>query len=380
MRIAVLTNFVTPYRPALFRELERRCGELRVLVSGRVDSRAQRPTEWTGLHVRLQRSVSFGGEWRHPHRFCERTAIHFPYDTIPQLIEFRPSAIVSGELGLRTLQASVFRSLNKRTRLVIWATLSEETERGRGRLRNLLRSMLLRSADAVIVNGESGARYVRSFGIPKERIFRAPQTTDVGRFLAMPAQREDRSRRRILYVGQLIERKGLMSFAADLVKWSVAHPWHYTELWIAGDGPVKEHLSLLRLPPNLSIRMLGHLSYHQLPEIYAQCGIFAFPTLADEWGLVVVEAMASGLPVLGSCYSQAVEDLVEDGRNGWVFRPDQPEEIRGALDRALCASANELDEMGSNARDKARRMTPACMAEQMISAIRYALMDDSQRS
>ena len=57
-----------------------------------------------------------------------------------------------------------------------------------------------------------------------------------------------------------------------------------------------------------------------MAEVYAKASLFAFPTLADEWGVVVNEAMAAGLPVLGSIYSQAVEELVEDGVSGWVFR------------------------------------------------------------
>ena len=52
-------------------------------------------------------------------------------------------------------------------------------------------------------------------------------------------------------------------------------------------------------------------------------GVLVFPTLADEWGLVVNEALAAGVPVLGSLYSQAVEELVRDGENGWTFRPDR---------------------------------------------------------
>ena len=61
--------------------------------------------------------------------------------------------------------------------------------------------------------------------------------------------------------------------------------------------------------------------HERMAEVYAKASLFAFPTLADEWGVVVNEAMAAGLPVLGSIYSQAVEELVEDGVSGWVFRP-----------------------------------------------------------
>jgi glycosyltransferase involved in cell wall biosynthesis len=125
---------------------------------------------------------------------------------------------------------------------------------------------------------------------------------------------------------------------------------------------------------------LGYVSYDRLPEVYRECGILAFPTLADEWGLVVVEAMASGLPVLGSRYSQAVEDLVVDGQNGWVFRPDRADEVRRGLDSALCASGETLEIMGLRARQRVQAMTPADMADRMMTAIRYALLEGPQSS
>lgn len=370
MRLAVLTNFIGPYRPALFRELERQSGDLRVLVSGA-------GADCVGLPVHAQRSFRFNMHWSHPHDFQETTTIHIPYDTIPQLLKYRPTAIVSGELGMRTLQASLFRLLDKRTRLVIWATVSEITEQGRGWLRPFLRRVLLRSADAVIVNGHSGARYIRRFGIDEAKIFRVPQTTELRHFLDSPIEKPDRRRHRLLYCGRLIPFKGLLPFVDQLAKWCSERTSITTELWIAGDGPAKELLARHPLPSNLSIRLLGHISYDRLPQVYATCGIFAFPTLADEWGLAVVEAMASGLPVLGSVYSQAVEDLVTDGENGWVFRPDQPDGVRHALDCALGASPDKLAQMGSRARERVSRMTPSDMADRMMAAIRYATIHGS---
>jgi hypothetical protein len=96
------------------------------------------------------------------------------------------------------------------------------------------------------------------------------------------------------------------------------------------------------------------------------------PTLADEWGLVVVEAMAAGLPVLGSLYSQAVEELVVDGRNGWTFLPDDPCGMQSAIHRALGASVGELNQMAENARQDISGLTPSAMAEKMAAAINYA--------
>ena len=88
--------------------------------------------------------------------------------------------------------------------------------------------------------------------------------------------------------------------------------------------------------------------------------------------MVVGEAMASGLPILGSVYSDAVEELVVHGQTGWTFRPDQAEDVKSAINRALSAPIEQLDRMGRAARQRAAAMTPAVMVGQMIAAIEYA--------
>jgi hypothetical protein len=83
--------------------------------------------------------------------------------------------------------------------------------------------------------------------------------------------------------------------------------------------------------------------------------------------------MASGLPILGSLYSDAVTELVVDGESGWTFRPDQMQDVKSAIDRALSAPLQELNRMGCAARERVNTMTPAIMADHMFAAIDYAL-------
>jgi glycosyltransferase involved in cell wall biosynthesis len=375
-RIALLTNFILPYRLPVFRELARRCKDFQTFVSAPMDEGST--PEWNGLPVRVQKSLTWRSTWRHPHRFTEPLAIHLPYDTIPQLARFDPDVVISGEMGLRTLQAAAFTSFSRRRRLVLWATLSEVTEQGRGFLRPLLRRALLHSANAVMVNGASGARYVGRFGINPEKVFRVPQTTDVGPFLEANSQKAPAVRYRLLYCGRLIELKGLIPFLSRLAAWAARNPEKRVEFSIAGDGPLRSAIAEFPCPKNVSLRLLGKISYERLPEVYANAGILAFPTLADEWGMVVVEAMAAGLPVLGSLYSQAVEDLVTDGVNGWTFRPDRTGEMDAALDQALGAAVCEIDAMGARAQAMARNMTSSGMADLIMDAVQFACAPDER--
>ncbi len=368
--VALLTNFIPPYRAFFYRALAERVRKLRIYISTPMEPNRPWPTDWSGLDVTVQHNLTFHAAWRHPHGFSEPIYVHIPYDTLWLLARYRPNVVISGELGLRTLQATLYRALVPRSRLIVWATLSEYSEQGRGRVRTWLRQWILRRADAVLVNGESGARYIRRFHVPPQHIFRVPCTTEMSPFMAIPPHRTPSQAHRLLYAGQLVERKGLVPFLTVLARWGEQHPDRTVEFWLAGDGPLRTELQEMQLPRNVTLCFMGTVAYQDLPQIYTQVGIFVLPTLADEWGVVINEALASGVPVLGSLYSQAVEELVHDTTTGWTFRSDQADEMYGALDRALSTPPALLDEMRVRTREAVQDLTPTLVAQRIVEAIR----------
>ena len=368
MRVALLTNFIPPYRAPVFRALASRVDRLRILLSTRMEPNRPWPAQWDGLDVAIQRTLTFRRTWRHPYGFREPLFVHVPYDTIQALRQFAPDAILSAEIGSRSLQAALFAAI-WRKRLVIWATLSEHTEEGRGWFRVRLRRFLLRRAQAIIVNGESGARYIRRFGINDTRIRRIPQTTEIAPFLARTLQRDPDAAKRVIYVGRLIELKNLLSFTRAVADWAIEHPQERVSLWFVGDGELRDEIVAMNRPPNLDLRLVGNVPYEQLPEFYAQAGILALPTHADEWGLVINEGMAAGLPILGSIHSQAVEELVTDGVHGWTFEPHDLRAMRNAIHRALTATHDELSEMREAVRRRISSLTPDFVAERIREAL-----------
>ena len=369
-KVAWLAVCIPPYTAPQFRALAARFDQFRAFLSVDMEPGRHWPVQWDGLDVRVQRTLTWRGTWRHPHGFSEPTYVHFPYDTLSLLNGYEPDVVISGELGLRTLQALAYRRWRRESRLLIRATLSDRTEQGRGESREWLRRRLLRGADAVMVNGRSGADYVKRFRVPDEKLFFTPSTTDLVPFCSVAPGRSGESSYRLLYVGQLAERKGLLPFVRVLSQWAEKHRDSSIQFWLVGDGPLRPRLAQMELPTNVAVRFFGNVAYEDLPKIYAQGGILAFPTLADEWGMVVNEALATGLPVLGSIYSQAVDELIQDGVNGWTFRPDNPEEMFFALDRALATPKASLDGMRRAARRAVERLTPDFVADRIVEAVR----------
>ena len=368
-RIVFLTNIIPPYQKPVLDQLSKRYARMRILLSTPMEGNRSWKLDWKGLDVVVQRTLTLKGLWRHPKGFNERLYLHLPIDTVWQLKRFDADVVISWEMGTRTILAALYRWIWRRTRLIVWAEFSEATEYGRGPLRQMLRKLLHHAIDGFLVTGESGARYLRHLGIPQRKIHKLAYTTDVSSFARVPITRPTQHAWRLLYVGQLIPRKGLLQFVEALARWANFHKERTVEFFLAGEGPLGSSLEQYACPSNLSAKLLGNIAYDHLPEVYGQAGIFVFPTFADTWGVVVNEAMAAGVPVLGSAYGQAVSELIEDDISGWTFRPDVSDEMFQAIDKCLTTSIGKLSEMRANARRAALRLTPDHVATVIETAI-----------
>jgi hypothetical protein len=325
------------------------------------------PVFWGCLDVIVNRSITIPRRFRNAHGYVDQTFMHIPYDTLPLLWSYRPDVIVASELGARTTMARFYKMFRPNTRLIIWATLSERTEEARGAARQLLRRWLFRGADAVYVNGASGARYIRGMGYDGPVSF-APYAANNGVFLN-PCTRHRNGTVKLLYTGQLVERKGLYPFVKCLVRWCEVHSERTVVLSVVGGGDQLDLLKRIELPPNLQVDFKGSIGFEQLPSQYHGADLYVYPTLADEWGLVVNEAMIAGLPVLGSRFSQAVEELVQDGVNGWLFTPTDEKDTFDAIGRALESDAATLETMSRRAVEAVAGITQQAVAERMSETI-----------
>ena len=372
-RVVFLTNFLPPYRSPVLRSLSAHVLALKTFVSTKMEANRNWAADWDELDVDVQKCFTKKTLDKHPSGFTQETYVHLPYDTLLKLTKFRPDVVISGEMGARTIQAVLYRIAAPRSRLIIYADLSEHTELGRGRTRMLLRRWMVRHADAILVNGNSGARYVKSLGAPETKIFRVPYATDTSLYAGAMAIKKRTQATKLLHVGQLIERKGIVLFLHRLSAWAVNNSGRQLELILVGDGPLRASIEAINTPTNLKVTLIIPMAYSEMPAIYAQADIFVLPTLADSWGLVVNEAMAAGLPILGSGKSQAVEELVQDGETGWIFNPDEPDDVESALGRALSEPRETLAKMGERAREVAIGVTAQVATEQMIRAIDFSM-------
>ncbi|MDB5395968.1 MAG: glycosyltransferase [Rhodospirillales bacterium] len=369
VRVALLLNEIPPYRVPLLEALAQQVDELRVFISTTREPDRPWATDWGTLDVVVQRTVTITRRRLHPQGYCQTMYVHVPYDTLVQLVRYKPDVIISGEMGARSIQAAIYRRLAPSSRLLIWCTLSEISEAGWSRSRTKMRRMLVAAADGFVAGGQSGRRYLRSIGAPDSAIFIANQTVDIDEFSLCPTTRSEGANRRMLYCGRFIAKKGLQAFQAEAASWAARNPDRTVSIRWVGDGETGPALKAFVGPPNLLQEFPGAVGYEGLRRHYAECGILILPTLDDEWGLVVNEAFAAGLPVLGTVYSQAVQELVDEGKTGWIYDPHEPNAAAHALGRVFGTSDAALAMMRGQARTRIRDLTPQNIANIFKHAI-----------
>jgi glycosyltransferase involved in cell wall biosynthesis len=369
MRVALLTNFIPPYRKSLYWVLNNEVDDLTIFISQEMEKNRNWTVDHGNLSVILQKGIRYKKKWKNELGYSDVTTVQMPLDTIFKLRTYKPDVVISAELGMRSLFAAIYCQLYKKP-LVLWLALSEHTEKNKKGLRLLLRKYILRKAKAILVNGKSGERYICSLGIHK-KIFFVPYTSD---FKINSQERgADKSRKSILLTGQLIPRKGIAETAKVLQAWAEKNKSKNIILTVAGDGPERSKLEALKNSSNIELRLLGSVDYNEIQKLYQQHDIYLFPTLGDEWGVVVNEAMASGTPVLGSVYSQAVDELVVENETGWTFQPNDEESFFSALSKALGCSSEKLYKMGEECNHTIRKFTAEAVAKEIKKALDFAM-------
>ncbi|TWU04403.1 glycosyltransferase family 4 protein [Stieleria varia] len=377
--VVFLVNFVAPNLVAVLKEVAKRVGRLTVLSSVEMEANRQWEMDAGGLDVIVQKTWTITRTVKHPGGYEEHNYIHVPLDSLSQLRRLDPDAIVSLELGARTFFSSLHRTLSRTCAHVVAVYASERSEAGRGGIRRFVRRRLLRRADWVTQNGPSCERLLLSLGATTQNMSAwnyasDPEKAFLGERLESWSGDSGRGEAiRILTVGQLAARKGVVQAMEQLGLWARQNPERRVQWNLVGSGPLESQLRGQQMPENVELILHGHCDPDEIRQHYGANDVMLFPTLGDEWGLVVDEALFSGLAVIGSCHSQAATTLLQSGVNGYLYDPEFIESLGLALSRYVTLTPEQRQEMSQRARLSVRGRTPQASADQFVLAVGNAI-------
>ena len=167
----------------------------------------------------------------------------------------------------------------------------------------------------------------------------------------------------LLYIGRLSAEKQIERIRPVLEAMPDAR------LALVGDGPYRQQLE--KIFAGTPTHFVGYLAGQDLAAAYASGDAFLFPSSTETLGLVLLEAMAAGCPVVGANRG-GIPDIVSDGVNGCLYEPNQEGSLAAAVERLL-GDASQRAQLRQNAREEAERWGWAGATEQLRGYYRTLL-------
>ena len=263
---------------------------------------------------------------------------------------------------------------------------------------------------AALIGGQRHVEYLVELGMPRERIFTGYDVVDNAYFRRRAEEvRSQKSEVRQKYglpenyflaSARFIEKKNLPRLIKAYAKYrqrssafaatadrevgrqrsEVSNgnaPW---DLVLLGDGPLREALNsqLSTLNLHRHVHLPGFKQYEELPVYYALAKAFVHPSTTEQWGLVVNEAIASGLPVIVSERCGCAPELVGD--NGFTFDPLNEDELTARLLDMTSLSDDERRRLEDASYRIAANVAPERFGEALEQAAQLVRSDSRKTS
>jgi glycosyltransferase involved in cell wall biosynthesis len=311
---------------------------------------------------------------------------YLPLNIVGRLLEFKPQVIFSNSFGIWTFLALLFKAIGRWKVVIAYEGSSPSVDYRNSLPRLTLRRTMVAAADACISNSRAGKAYLTEIlNAKEEKVFVHPYEVPAADSLAgqvkdVPSQLESLENPVFLFVGGIVPRKGLQYLLDACMKLQEQGCDRYTIL-VVGDGKQREELETLTQEKGLGdprsasvgnrVRWIGRVDYSQLGAYFAKADVFVLPTLEDTWGMVVLEAMVLGKPILCSKWAGASELIIE-GENGYCFDPYEPEKLASLMCRFMDDS-NLAASMGKKSQQLMTQYTPEAAAEFLSKVTSFVL-------
>lgn len=303
------------------------------------------------------------------------------------LDELRPQAVVVPGWASADAFSALAWCVQNQTPSVMM-TESTYWDEPRALWKEWVKQRLVKLCDAGFAGGTPHADYLVKLGLHRDEIALGydsvdndyfQRQADTARANAAALRREKNLPEKFfLASARFIEKKNLFTlvrafarYRALASKTAADKPW---DLVLLGDGALKPELERLIAELGLTthVHLPGFKQYHELPAYFGLAQAFVHASTTEQWGLVVNEAMASGLPVLVSSRCGCAQDLVLENVNGFTFSPSAVDELTQLMLK-ISAANFPLAGFATESRRIIANWGPQRFADGLHSAVTTAL-------
>ncbi len=299
------------------------------------------------------------------------------------LAELNPDAVIIPGYGSPVARAAI-RWCRRNRRGTVVIIESQERDHPRAWFKEWIKRRILTGADCAFCGGTTHAAYAAKLGIPSSRIFLGYSAVDNDHWRAAAEAARTRPAPAppsyFVAVGRFVAKKNFSGLIAAFAtfKQTDRAGWR---LAIIGDGPERPAIEAAIKHAALASWVLlpGYADSDRTAFWLAHASAFVLPSShSEQWGLVVNEAMATGLPVIVSSACGCADDLVINGETGIRFDASSQSELTQALTQ-LATNPGQRASMGNAARTHIARFSLQQFADEACNAAEKSLLVSAAR-
>lgn len=335
-KVLLITNIPTPYRIPLFNEINKQLGELGIGFKVLFGARGYARRKWVIDEKEFEFEYQFLPSKNLFEGHEERSS--FTYTGLYKIINHEnPDVTITSGFSIATTKLWL-RSFFKDTPYLIWSGAIDNKDHLP--LGSLQRKILIKRANGFIAYGTVAKEYLVKMGAPENKISIGINTVET-KYFSLKAKDflsqhpEYRESKHLLYVGNLTKGKRL-----DLLLVAINQLKEFRQDFqvdIVGTGPEKDVLEQYCKEKKIEkfVNFVGYKQRDELIPFLANSICFLFPSEYDIWGLVLVEAMAAGLPCMSSIKAGATTDIIQNSINGFTINFENTNEVIERLNWVL---------------------------------------------
>lgn len=307
--IAIVTNSPAPYRNKVFELLDSRF--IIIFCAKKESNRKWELKALNFRHLFLEQNYA---RLKDGYNF-----VHNNCDVWGKLKSINPAVVIISGFNPTHIYACIWALVNG-AKILYMTDGSRYSESILGFKHKLIRLSFFRFFKAFIVASNSGKELIESYGIAREKIFVSMLCADLKIYNSRAINSFDDREFDVMFCGQLHELK-LPFYFLDVCK-IIKERSGRCRILICGDGPLRDEVLLRAEQYSLDYKYMGFVENELLVDMYRQVKLLLFTTRLDAWGVVVNESMASGTPVITTPFAGVANELVINGKTGFVLELD----------------------------------------------------------
>lgn len=267
--------------------------------------------------------------------FLKRSSLLKFWNTISK---YKPDHLFIGGYGYAECWLGLFYAKKRGIPVTFWSGAGNDTTINKSIFYDVIKRVFVRNVDNAITYGSNATKFLKKLGMRSSLIFQCVNVSDVDYFRKILAGHLNSEE---MLTNVINKEKPILVFAGRLEKEKGVHllveqlkllPLERYFCYFIGKGSLKKYIQSTIKNNEINGTVCGFLPQREVAKKFVESDIYILPSLNDPFSRTLSEALAAGCFCLNSKYDDASYDLINEGKNGYIFDPMNPDQFQFYLE------------------------------------------------